>query len=192
MWQERLKNELERAADQAGIDLDVQIADHITPRIAGLRSELRRLEIHESERHHPKGSTSPTQAANQDTPTVGLRPIYSAPLSTFEATVGKLMVQTRSASPTKYLPQTEIAKIAALLDRENLPVRRNLKHKAARTMADYNQRHPTAAIKSWKTALSHPQFRRAVRKRFSRAEEKYKKATPHVLTVSAGSPRTAI
>jgi len=43
-------------------------------------------------------------------------------------------------------------------------------------MAEYNQRRPMSAIKSWKAALSLPQFRRSVRKRFSRAEDKYKKA----------------
>jgi len=47
-------------------------------------------------------------------------PIYSsAPLSTFEAMVGKLMVQARRACPTKYLPQTEILKIADLPDEKN-------------------------------------------------------------------------
>jgi len=59
-------------------------------------------------------STNPLQPANQDTSAsrdwsqVGLLPIYSAPLSTFEVTVGKLMVQARRGCPTKYLPQTEI------------------------------------------------------------------------------------
>lgn len=123
----------------------------------------------------------------------GLVPIYSSvPLSTFEATVGKLMVQARRGCPTKYLPQTEILKIAAFLDQENLPVRSNLERKAAQTMAEYNQTHPTAAIKTWKSALGHPQFKRVVRKRFSRAEEKYKKATPSIAAPSAGTPRTTI
>jgi len=54
---------------------------------------------------------------------VELRPIYSVPLSIFEATVGKLMVQARQGCPTKYLPHCEILKIATLLDDENLPVR---------------------------------------------------------------------
>jgi hypothetical protein len=115
----------------------------------------------------------------------------SVPLSEFEATAGKLMVETRRGCPAKYLPQTEIFKIAALLDDKNLPVRSNLEREAARTMAEYNQRYPTRAIKSWRAALSLPQFRRAVRKRFSRAEEKYKKAAASVAP-SAGTPRTTI
>ena len=142
------------------------------------------------------GNTGHLQPANQDTSATRARsqarlPIRSsAPLSKFEATVGKLMIRARSSCPTQYLPQAEIWKIAALLDDENFPVRDNLEREAARTMAEYNQHHPTAAIKSWRTALSHPRFRRAVRKRFSRAEEKYKKATPSVVAESAGTPRT--
>lgn len=116
----------------------------------------------------------------------------SAPLSTFETTVGELMVQARKECPSKHLPQTEISKIAALLDNKNIPARGNLEREASRTMADYNQRHPTAAIKTWKAASCHPQFRRAVRKRFSRAEEKYKKATPSVAGPSAETLRTTI
>jgi hypothetical protein len=114
------------------------------------------------------------------------------PLSKFEATVGKLMSRARRSCPTKYLPLAEILKIAALLDDENLPVRGNLEREAARTMAEYNQRHPTGAIKSWRAATRHPMFRRAVRKRFSRAEEKYRKATLSILAPSAGTPRTTI
>jgi hypothetical protein len=95
------------------------------------------------------GSASPLQPASQSTSqhsaqsTDRLLPIYSsAPLSTFEATVGELMVQARRECPTKHLPQTEISKIAALLDNKNIPVRDNLEREAARTMAEYNQRHP--------------------------------------------------
>jgi hypothetical protein len=128
------------------------------------------------------GST-PLQPTNQSTsrsstdPLAGLVSIHPSPqFSPFEATVGKLMVQARGTCVTKYLPQTEIMTVAALLDDENLPVRSNLEREAARSMAEHNKQHPTAAIKSWKAALSHPKFRRAVRKRFSRAEEKYKKA----------------
>jgi hypothetical protein len=83
-------------------------------------------------------------------------------------------------------------KIAALLDDENVPVRSNLEREAAQTMAEYNKQHPKAAIKSWRTALSHPKFRRAVRKRFSRAEEKYRKTDRSIFAVSAGTPRTGI
>ena len=120
-------------------------------------------------------------------------PMYSSvPLSEFETMVGKLMVQARRECPTKYLPQTEILRIAALLDHKDLPVRSNLEREAARMMAEYNKQHPTGAIKSWRTALGHPKFRRAVRKRFSRAEEKYKKASLSVVAKSAGTPRTAI
>ncbi len=116
----------------------------------------------------------------------------SAPLSDFEETVGKLMVQARRGCSTKYLPRTEISKIAAFLDQGNLPVRSNLERKAAQTMAVYNQSHSRAAIKTWKSASGHPQFKSAVRKRFSRAEEKYKKATPPIAAPSAGTPRTTI
>jgi len=145
------------------------------------------------------GSKNLRQAAISDAPesrvqsAVRRLPICSsAPLSVFEVTVGKLMAEARKECPTKYLPQTEIFKISALLDDKNLPVRSNLEREAARTLAEYNKQHPTAAIKTWKTALSHPRFRRAVRKRFSRAEDKYRKATPSFIASSAGTPRTRI
>jgi len=116
----------------------------------------------------------------------------SAPLSQFEATGGKLMVEARTMCPAKHLPRTEILKIAALLDDQDIPVRSNLERQASRTIAEYNKQHTAAAIKTWEAALNHPKFRSAVRKRFSRAEEKYRKATPSILASSAGTPRTTI
>jgi hypothetical protein len=123
---------------------------------------------------------------------VGLPRTYSAPLSVFEATVGKLMVQARKECPTKYLPLSEISKIATLLDDQKMPLRDNLEHAAARTVAEHNKQHPRAAIKTWQTALSYPRIRHAVRKRFWRAEDKYKKASPSIADSSAGTPRTTI
>lgn len=137
----------------------------------------------------PANQSSPQSSVD---PQAGLASIHSsAPLSTFESTVGELMVQARRECPTKHLPQSEILKIAALLDNKRLSVRDNLEREAARTMAEYNQRRPMSAIKTWRAALSLPQFRRSVRKRFSRAEEKYKKATA-LVAQSAGTPRTTI
>jgi hypothetical protein len=136
-------------------------------------------------------SSDPSESGTR--PQTQVPPIYSAvPLSEFEATVGKLMVEARTLCPSKYLPSTEILRIAALLDDQKVPVRSNLEREAARTMAEYNQRHPMAALKNWRTATRHPQFRRAIRKRFSRAEEKYKKATPSVVSPSAETSRTTI
>jgi hypothetical protein len=143
----------------------------------------------------PTRHTGPLQPANHGTFANWARSHsirQSAPLSPFEAKVGKLMVEARVECRTKYLPQTEIIEIAALLDDEEFPVRDNLERAASHSMAKYNQQHPAVAIKSWKTALRHPEFRHAVRKRFSRAEEKYRKATPSVLDLSAGTPRTTI
>jgi hypothetical protein len=143
------------------------------------------------------GRASPLQPVKQDASAITERsqagsPPYSAPLTTFEVRVGKLMVRARATCPTKYLPPSEILKIAGLLDDEGLPVRSNLEREAGHSIADYNQRHPAAPIKSWRTAFNNPQFRRAVRKRFSRAEEKYRKTIPPVVVVSAGPSRTAI
>jgi len=142
------------------------------------------------------GGVSPPQPVKQDISAISDRSqrgaaSYPAPLSTFEVRVGELMVGAREKCRTKYLSQDEIFRIAALLDNEKVPVRGNLEREAARTLAEYNQRHPTAAIKNWRTAIGNPQFRRAVRKRFSRAEEKYRK-TPPVVVVSAGTSRTTI
>jgi len=176
----------------------------------------RRLEIEAKEREYAERtknldaiSTSPhenqyhssiaPQPGNQDTSASRAQsqarslPIHSsAPLSEFESTVGKLMVQARRGCATKYLPQTEISKIAALLDDKNILVRHNLERQASRRMAEYNKQYTTAAIKTWKAALNHPKFRGAVRKRFSRAEENYRKATPSALAPSARTPRTTI
>jgi hypothetical protein len=102
------------------------------------------------------------------------------------------MVQARKECPTKYLPLSKISKIATLLDDQNMPLRDNLEHAAARTVAEHNKQHPRAAIKTWQTELSYPGFRHAVRKRFWRAEDKYKKATPSIADPSAGTPRTTI
>ena len=122
----------------------------------------------------------------------GLPSAHSAPLSAFDATVGKLMVEARKSCPRKYLPRSEILKIARLLDDQNLPLRDNLERTAAQTVARHNKQNPKAAIKTWQTASNHPRFRGAVRKRFSRAEEKYKKATSSIADSSVGTPRTTI
>jgi len=137
-------------------------------------------------------ATKQVTAANRDSSQDEFFTINSAPLSAFESRVGRFMVQARMTSPTKYLPQAEIVRIAGLVDDEGLPVRDNLEREASRKLAEFNQLHPRAAIKSWRAALSHPQFRRAVRKRFSRAEEKYKKASPPAVVLSRGTSRTAI
>lgn len=132
------------------------------------------------------GRTSPLQPAKQVTsPTTDRsqaesRPNKSTPLSTFESMIGRLMVQARMRCPTKYLSKDEIVRIADLLDSEKVPVRINLEREAGRSMAEYNQRHSKAAIKSWRAALGHPQFRRAVRKRFSRAEDKCRRSNPQL------------
>jgi hypothetical protein len=116
----------------------------------------------------------------------------SAPLSEFEATVAKLMMEARGKCRAKHLPQAEILEIAVLLDEKQFPVRTNLERAASRAMAEYNKQHSKGAIKTWEAASKLPQFRRAVRKRFSRAEEKYRKAIPLIASQSAGPSRTTI
>jgi len=140
---------------------------------------------------HPRPANDNNSDQRDPIPDSGARH-SSAPLSEFDATVGKLMVEARTMCLPKHLPKTEILKIAALLDDKGFPLRTNLEREAARTNAEYNQRHPMSAIKNWRTATAHPLFRRAVRKRFSRAEEKYKKMAPSVIASSAGTPRPTI
>jgi hypothetical protein len=159
-----------------GIKPEDVTREQIAFEVAGLLS---------STRHHVEVIPSTIKPASPLEPEAN-------PLSEFEATVGKLMVEARTMCPSKYLPGAEILRIAAVLDDQKVPVRSNLEREAARTMAEYNQRHPMAAIKSWRTATGHPQFRRAIRKRFSRAEEKYKKATPSIIAPSAETSRTTI
>ena len=162
-----------------------------------LEAEARECELVERraslDRFHPSVVSIPTQHLSSPTTTnqqSSTKP--PVPLSEFEAMVGKLMVEARSACQTKYLRQAEIMKIGALLDDKNVPVRSNLEREAGRSMAEYNKQHPGAAIKSWRTALGRPKFRSAVRKRFSRAEEKYKRSIQLVVGKSAGTSRTTI
>jgi len=186
-----IASEFARVAGRANFSSQVRNAN-----LEGLRARMhrledrwrRRIEAEAKECEHIERS----RASVQPVSTKPAEPHYSTPLSTFEVRVGQLMVQARMACPGKKLPQAEIVKIANFLDDEKLPVRSNLERAAARMLAEYNQRHPTAAIKSWKAALSHPQFRRAARKRLSRAEEKCKKLTPPVVVLSAGTSRTTI
>jgi hypothetical protein len=152
------------------------------------RSVMQRSELRQGTRREPANQSTSRSSVDPHAGLVSIHP--PAQLSPFEVTVGKLMVQARRGCPTKYLPLTEISKITVLLDDKNIPLRSNLEREASRSMAEYNQRHPASAVKSWSAALRLPQFRRAVRKRFSRAEEKYKKATPHVAAEFPGTTRT--
>jgi hypothetical protein len=215
---EAIASELSGVANRTGFPSSLYLPklNAFRLRMRGLEERWRRrLEIEAKECEHAERTNlktiSTSSPENQDHSSVAPQPgkqdtlaggapsqarflpvRSSVPLSEFEATVGKLMVQARSECPTKHLPQAEILTIAALLDDKNLPVRDNLEREASRSMAEYNKQHSAVAIKSWKTALSHPKFRHAVRKRFSRAEEKYRKATPSILAPSAGTPRTTI
>jgi hypothetical protein len=166
------------------------------------RASNRKVEEHKAEplgakhtAYQGMSATAPSAKnlwTDQRRPRDKTRRSTSVSLSEFEATVGKLMVEARTMCAAKYLPRAEILRIADLLDDKGCPVRENLEREAARAMAEFNERYPKAAIKSWRAALSHPQFRRAIRKRFSRAEEKYKKATPSVVSPSAETSRTTI
>jgi hypothetical protein len=167
-FSERLQYELAVAEDEARIEFEVKKTPSIAPHSGDERALAGRTLLQALPPSH-----------------------ISVPLSSFEATVGKLMVQARSGCPAKYLPNTEILTIAALLDDKAVPVREHLEREASRVMAEHNKHYSKAAIQTWTSALNNPRFRRAVRKRFSRAEEKYKKATASVAP-SAGTPRTSI
>ena len=167
---ERLKNELLVAEDEARIELEGNKMQSIVPRPASQGTSASRA---------PSRARLPVRS--------------SGPLSTFEETVGKLMAQARRECPTKCLPQTEILKIATVLDDDkSFSLRDNLERAASHEMAEHNKHYSKAAIKTWTSALRNPKFRRAVRKRFSRAEEKYKKTTSFVGALSAGTSRTTV
>jgi hypothetical protein len=179
-----------RSADQLGRDWAEKIE------IEALELEARaRLEKSSDQASFLSRMREAGKAGTESAPQAEARSLpvrSSVPLSEFEASVGKLMVEARRMCSTKYLPRTEIVKIAVLLDEQKLPVRSNLEREAGQKLAEYNQRHSNAAIKSWSTASSNSQFRRVVRKRFSRAEEKYKKAQLSADVVSRGTSRTVI
>jgi hypothetical protein len=106
-----------------------------------------------------------------------------ARLSTFDALAGKLMFEARPLrGTTGRLPAEEYKKIAAQVDEAGLKPQEHLEGKSRRQLADWNQKHPRKAVRTFQEALSGKSpsldLRRAVQKRLQRAESAWRSQLP--------------
>jgi hypothetical protein len=106
-----------------------------------------------------------------------------ARLSTFDALAGKLMFEARPLrGTTGRLPAEEYKKIAAQVDEAGLKPQEHLEGKSRRQLADWNQKHPRKAVRTFQEALSGKSpsldLRRAVQRRLQRAESAWRSQLP--------------
>jgi len=99
-------------------------------------------------------------------------------LSRFDDLAGRLMAEARPRrGASRRLDNSEYAKIAAELDKQHFRILDHLEHSARKNLASWNQTHPRKAIHTFMEALNgrlnRERFRRAVLRRFSRAEAKF-------------------
>jgi hypothetical protein len=104
-------------------------------------------------------------------------------LSPFDALAGKLMFEARPLrGKTGRLTLEEYKKIAAQVDEAGLKPRDHLEGKSRRQLADWNQKHPRKAVRTFQEALSGKipslDLRRAVHKRLQRAESAWRSQLP--------------
>jgi hypothetical protein len=108
-------------------------------------------------------------------------PIVS--LSPFDALAGKLMFDARPLrGTTGRLPLEEYKKIAAQLDKAGFGPQNHLEGTSCKNLANWNQKHPRKAVRTFHDALStklpNLDLRRAVYKRLQRAESAWKSQLP--------------
>jgi hypothetical protein len=106
-----------------------------------------------------------------------------ARLSTFDALAGKLMFEARPLrSTTGRLATEEYTRIAAELDTAGFRPQEYLEGKFRKQLADWNQKHPRKAVRTFHDALSAKipdlDLRRAVQRRLHRAESAWKSQLP--------------
>ncbi|HEY1527016.1 MAG TPA: hypothetical protein VGH51_12325 [Candidatus Angelobacter sp.] len=104
-------------------------------------------------------------------------------LSPFDALAGKLMFEARPLrSTTGRLATEEYTRIAAELDMAGFRPQEYLEGKFRKQLADWNQKHPRKAVRTFHDALSATipdlDLRRAVQKRLHRAESAWKLQLP--------------
>jgi hypothetical protein len=104
-------------------------------------------------------------------------------LSPFDALAGKLMLEARPLrGKTGRLALEQYRMIAVQLDEAGLKPREHLEGKSRRQLADWNQKHPRKAVRTFQEALSgkipNLDLRRAVQKRLQRAESAWKAQLP--------------
>jgi hypothetical protein len=94
------------------------------------------------------------------------------PLSEFDRTAGELM---RKHFVERRLSCEGLAIIAAELDKRNFTLKCALEPSQWKKIADCNQRNARNHLKSFAEVVKHPKFVRLVRKRLSRARERFEK-----------------
>ena len=104
-------------------------------------------------------------------------------LAPFDALAGKLMLEARPLrGKTGRLALEQYKTIAAQLDEAGFKPRDHLEGKSRRQLADWNQKHPRKAVRTFQEALSGKipslDLRRAVQKRLQRAESAWKSQLP--------------
>jgi len=104
-------------------------------------------------------------------------------LSPFDALAGKLMFEARPLrSTTGRLATEEYTRIVAELDTAGFRPQEYLEGKFRKQLADWNQKHPRKAVRTFHDALSAKipdlDLRRAVQKRLHRAESAWKLQLP--------------
>jgi hypothetical protein len=102
-------------------------------------------------------------------------------LSPFDALAGKLMFEARPLrGKTGRLALEEYEKIADQLDNAGFKPQEQLEGKFRKQLADWNQKHPRKAVRTFREALSAKilDLRRAVQKRLQRAESAWRSQLP--------------
>ncbi len=111
-------------------------------------------------------------------------PPAAAKLSRFDELVGKLYFE---ASKDGKLSKQILVVIAKELDAAGFLLKEQLQPAGWKPIAEYNQKHPRQAIKTFEQACLHRLSGRAVRKRMYVAREKYVKANTPVSSLAGMS-----
>jgi hypothetical protein len=103
---------------------------------------------------------------------------HGSRVSSFDELAGRLMVNAHRAENGR-MTRGEHERIAAEIDKAGFKPLDYLEGESRRALALWNQHHPPEAIHTFRRALNHKKFHRAVRLRLGRAQTKYRKAHPH-------------
>jgi hypothetical protein len=114
---------------------------------------------------------------------LNMEPTAIVRLSLFDTLAGKLMFEARPLrGKTGRLALEEYEKIAAELDTAGFRPQEYLEGKFRKQLADWNQKHPRKAVRTFHDALSAKipdlDSRRAVQKRLHRAESAWRSQLP--------------
>ena len=96
-------------------------------------------------------------------------------LSLFDEKAGRLMQGARRSANGRILPK-EYLRVARMLDEQGLKPIDWLEGQSRKALAEWNQRHPRVAIRTFSEAYKRPLFRRAVARMLSRCKTKLREA----------------